>query len=75
MLSSKKCLNVFINVHFQQTFLLPHNTCYYKMPFTCQKSDFIVTFGPRSDKRDLMAIKVKSKIFTEKESQDIVNNY
>ena len=30
---------------------------------------YIYIYGPRSDKRDLMAIKVKSNIFTQKERQ------
>ena len=30
---------------------------------------------PRSDKRDLLAIKVQSEIFTEKKDQAVVNNY
>ena len=30
---------------------------------------------PRSDRRDLLAIKFKSEIFTEKENLAVVNNY
>ena len=33
------------------------------------------TYEPRSDKRDLLAIKVKSEIFIEKEDLAVVNNY
>ena len=32
-------------------------------------------YEPRSDKRDLLAVKVKSEIFTEKERLAVVNNY
>ena len=35
----------------------------------------IYTIEPRSDKRDPLAIKVKSEIFTEKEGLAVVNNY
>ena len=33
------------------------------------------TYGPRSDERDLMAIKVKSGFFPRKKDQAKVNNY
>ena len=34
-----------------------------------------LSFEPRSDKRDLLAIKVKIEIFTEKKDQTVLNNY
>ena len=33
------------------------------------------TYEPESDRRDLLAIKVKSEIFTEKKDLAVVNNY
>ena len=36
---------------------------------------YIYIYEPRSDKRDLLAIKVKSEIFKEKEDLAVVNNY
>ena len=43
----------------------------------CQFLSFFTNklYEPRSDKRDLLAIKVKSEIFTEKERLAVVNNY
>ena len=32
-------------------------------------------YEPRSDRRDLLAIKVKNEIFTEKKDPAVVNNY
>ena len=31
-----------------------------------EECDFLIMYKPKSDKRDLLAIKVKSEIFTEK---------
>ena len=50
-----------------KTFFLPW-TCLIN--YVCKYSN-----EPRSDRRDLLAIKVQSEIFTEKKELAVVNNY
>ena len=56
--------------------------CFQSNPYVCMTDNCIVLYKlvgnkyePRSDRRDLLAIKFKSEIFTERKDLAVVNNY
>ena len=65
-----------VDVFNRLTFMILFNQFdIVKLYFSLYVLHIETIYGPRSDKRDLMAIKVESVILTHKNDQPIVNNY